>query len=75
MDRRIEKVIRETFKFDNGKIDMRWTSADIPAWDSMGHLSLIMALEKEFSIKFEIDEMFQINNLGDIAHVLGKKLI
>jgi acyl carrier protein len=73
LDQRLEKVIREVFLIEGGVIDENWTSDDIPDWDSVGHLNLIMEIEKEFSIKFEIEEMFEIERLGDILKILKKK--
>lgn len=75
MDKRLEQIIRETFSLkSNEVIDESWTSDDIPKWDSLGHLNMIMAVEKEFNIKFEIEEMFQIQSLGDVNNILQKKV-
>jgi len=70
---RLEKVIREVFEIEAEIIDENWTSEDIPDWDSVGHLNLIMEVEKEFGIKIEIEEMFEIEKLGDITRILQKK--
>jgi acyl carrier protein len=69
----LEKVIREVFLIEGDVIDENWTSDDIPDWDSVGHLNLIMEVEKEFAVKFEIEEMFEIERLGDITKILDKK--
>ncbi len=75
MDKRLEQIIRETFSIkDSEKIEESWTSDDISKWDSLGHLNMIMAVENEFDIKFEIEEMFQIQCLADINNILQKKV-
>ena len=74
MDKRLEKVVREIFSLNNERIEDSWTSDDIFEWDSLGHLNLIMAVEKEFDVKFEIEEMLQIKTLGDIDDILKKKI-
>ncbi|MDQ1351745.1 MAG: hypothetical protein QG657_2050 [Acidobacteriota bacterium] len=73
MDQRLEKVIRGVFPIEAETIDENWTSDDIPDWDSVGHLNLIMAIQKEFNIKIEIEEMFEVEKLGDIIKILQKK--
>ncbi len=73
MDKRMEKVIREVFPIEEEAIDENWTSDDIPDWDSVGHLNLIMEIEKEFEIKIEIEEMFEVEKLGDIIPILEKR--
>jgi acyl carrier protein len=73
LDKRLEKVIREVFDIEAEVLDENWTSDDIPDWDSVGHLNLIMEIEKEYGIKVEIEEMFEIERLGDIHRLLQKK--
>ena len=73
MDKRLEKVIRGVFPIEEEIIDENWTSDDIPDWDSVGHLNLIMEIEKAFDIKIEIEEMFEVEKLGDISRILKKK--
>ncbi|HLP62694.1 MAG TPA: acyl carrier protein [Candidatus Deferrimicrobium sp.] len=73
MNQRLEKVIRGVFPIETETIDENWTSDDIPDWDSVGHLNLIMEIQKEFAIKIEIEEMFEIEKLGDINKLLEKR--
>lgn len=73
MDKRLEKVVRVVFSVGDRSIDESWTSDDVPEWDSVGHLNLIVEIEKEFAVKIEIEEMFEIVQLGDIARILQKK--
>jgi acyl carrier protein len=73
LDVRLEKVIRKVFPIEEEVIDENWTSDDIPDWDSVGHLNLIMEIEKEFNIKIEIEEMFLVEKLGDITKILKEK--
>ncbi len=61
------------FEIPSDTIDENWTSENIPDWDSVGHLNLIMEIEKEFNIKVEIEEMFEIEKLGDITPILLEK--
>ena len=73
MDARLEKVLRNVFPIEGDVIDENWTSDDIPEWDSIGHLNLIMEIEKEFDTKIEIEEMFEVEKLADITRILKMK--
>lgn len=75
MDKRLEQVIRDVFPIETDTIDEKWTSDDIPDWDSVGHLNLIMEIEKAFDVKIEIEEMFEVESLGDITTILDKKKV
>ncbi len=73
LDKRLEKVIRSVFPIDGDTIDENWTSDEIPEWDSVGHLDLMMEIEREFNVKVEIEEMFEVEKLGDLVTILKKK--
>ena len=74
MDKRLEKIIRQVFvRLDGKEIDATWTSDDVDGWDSFGHLTLIVAVEKEFSIKFEVEELFKIRSFSDVEQILQEK--
>ena len=72
---RVKKIVKETFNLKDEKIEDSWTSEDIAGWDSLGHLKLVMAIEKEFNVKFEIEDMFKIQSICDINDFLKKKLL
>ena len=44
-------------------------------WDSLKHIQLILALEKEFSIKFKTSEIEKLNSFKKIVDRLGKKSV
>jgi acyl carrier protein len=73
LHKRLDTVIRSVFALTVPELDPAWTSDDLPQWDSVGHLNLIVAIEKEFNVKIEIEEMFDVQSLGDIEPILRKK--
>lgn len=46
----------------------------IEGWDSILHLNLIMAVEQEFDLQFEPEEMDEMKNIQGITAVLNDKL-
>lgn len=72
MEERVNKVLGSVFTAHNGGFDDDMGPAEIPEWDSMNHLNLIMALGTEFGIEIGFEEMLEIQNIGDIKKVLGK---
>ncbi len=47
----------------------------IDEWDSLKHMSLIVALEEEFSIRFTDNEMTYLLNLELILQVISSKIV
>ena len=70
---RLEEIIAKVFEIDISKIKKEMTPLDIEMWDSLSQLNLISAIEKEFQIKLEIDEIFTVMKIGDIYDLLSKK--
>ncbi len=70
---KLEEIIAKVFELDISKIKKEMTPLDIEMWDSLSQLNLISAIEKEFQIKLEIDEIFTVMKIGDIYDLLSKK--
>jgi len=45
----------------------------VESWDSVQHLNLVLALEEQFGVQFEPDEMDAMKSIGAIAGLLTKK--
>ena len=46
----------------------------IESWDSLKHMNLVVALEEEFSIVFEDDEIIQMLNFALITLIVKDKI-
>lgn len=46
----------------------------LPAWDSLNHLRVVMAAEEEFHVRFDSDEITQIDSLSRFKALLEAKL-
>lgn len=70
---RVEKVFREVFENPSLTVSEQTTAADIPSWDSLAHINLIIALEQEFNIQFMSMEVTSMTCVGDLFVLLEKK--
>jgi len=69
---KIESICTQIF--GEGTVITETTSAsDIEKWDSMNHVTLIAAIEKEFGITFDIMEIIGMTTIGDFVDVVAKK--
>jgi acyl carrier protein len=50
------------------------TAKDVAEWDSLTHISLILAVEKTFAVHFAVGEVEATRNVGDLANLILKKL-
>jgi len=51
------------------------TAADVPGWDSMQMINIIMTVQEKYDIELENDELDRIRCLGDFAKVIANKVL
>jgi acyl carrier protein len=73
VDEKITQAMARTFRVPDAEITMSKKRGDLPGWDSLGHLTVIMEIERELGIRFPMD---QINELQTVAAVcdLARKI-
>jgi acyl carrier protein len=50
------------------------SAKDVPEWDSLIHISLVVAVEKAFSVRFRVGEVEKTNNIGELADLILKRM-
>ncbi|MCI0650276.1 MAG: acyl carrier protein [Planctomycetes bacterium] len=74
MQTEIKEVIAAVFRVDRTLIAANASPDSIPAWDSLGHLQLIQALEQRFGVRFQLREIQTMDTLSNIEAILARKL-
>jgi len=46
------------------------TAKEVPEWDSLMHISILVAIEKDFDIRFRIGEVEKTKNVGEFADLI-----
>ncbi len=70
----VQEIFRDVFDDETLVITDTTNSEDIEDWDSLEHISLIVAMEKEFSMKFDIKEVNKLENVGEMIDLIKRKL-
>lgn len=71
---RVTDIFRDVFDDDELIITDSTNSDDIEDWDSLEHISLIVSMEKEFNLKFDIKEVNKLANVGEMVDLILSKL-
>lgn len=71
---RVQDVFRDIFDDPKLTIVDAMTAADVPDWDSLAHVNLVSALEKEFKLRFAIAEIQELKNVGEMIGLILRKL-
>lgn len=49
------------------------TAADVPEWDSLLHISLVLAVEQGFGVRFRVGEVEGTSNVGEFCDLILKR--
>ena len=65
---RLRAVFVEALALDGGAdvdVDVeRLAFRDVPAWDSVGHMSLVAAIEDEFDVRLDTDQVVGLSSFA-----------
>ena len=74
----LQDVFRRVFDDDDLEITEATSAADIDGWDSMAHINLIIAIEKQFGVSFSASEIAALGrrgqNVGSMMDLLSAKI-
>ena len=70
----VAEVIRENFEDDTLKISADTTAADVPGWDSIAHIELMISVEDRFGIRFTTSESAAMKNVGQMVEFMSRRL-
>lgn len=66
-------LMRDTFDDGALTLSMSTTSDDVAEWDSANHVLLMVAIEAEFGVRFETDEITAPENVGELVDLIQNK--
>lgn len=73
--KKINEIFIEVMDLDdNFKLSENMTAEDIEEWDSLTHIQLITALEKNFGIKFTAKEVMEWDDVQDCIDSIESKI-
>ena len=70
---KLNTVFRDNFDDDGINLTDSTSSEDIEDWDSLEQINLVVAIQDAFGIKFNIDEVNAMKNVGEMADAILEK--
>lgn len=71
---RLTEIFHEVFDDQSIVPTPEMKAGDVPEWDSLNHINLIVAIEARFKIKFKSTELESLRNVGHLVELIEKKL-
>jgi acyl carrier protein len=70
---KLEEIFRELFDEYEGPVTRELTAHDVEQWDSLGHIQLMVMIEKIMKMRFSAEEVRQLANLGELVDLIRTK--
>ena len=67
---RVNDLFRELFDDDDIVVSETTTAKEVEGWDSLAHISVILAVEREFRIKLAAAEVGSLKNVGQMIDLI-----
>jgi acyl carrier protein len=71
---RLRRVILRELRLEAFELEDGTLAHDVPGWDSLAHVKVLAAVEKEFGITFRSLEVLRLKNVGDLQALVDRKL-
>lgn len=69
---RLQSIFDDIF-LDEVVVTPELSAHDVEEWDSLLHISLVVAVEEAFGIRFRVGEVEATKNVGDFADLIMKR--
>lgn len=71
--KQVQEIFRDILDDEEILLEDSTTADDVEGWDSLTHIQLIVAIEKQFKIKFTSKEILSWRNIGEMLDSIASK--
>jgi acyl carrier protein len=71
---RLKGVILRELKLETAELRDDTVASEVPGWDSLSHVRILTAVEKEFGIQIRALEVIRLKNVGDLQALVERKM-
>jgi acyl carrier protein len=70
---RLATIMRKVFDEDDVVFRDSLTADDVDGWDSLSHVGFLVAVEKNFGLRFTSSEIDGFKNVGEMLDVIVQR--
>ena len=70
--KQLNDIFIEVLDHEEIVISESTTAADVEEWDSLMHIVLVVAVEKEFNIRLNASEVGKLGNVGEMIRLIER---
>lgn len=66
MEQKVIEIIAKILGVDIEDIEMDTSIGDLPGWDSLHHLQIIVELQNEFNVEYSQEDLAELEDISDL---------
>jgi acyl carrier protein len=70
----LKTAILRALRLDDWDITNDTKASEIPGWDSLNHVNVVLEVEKSFNIHFKGAEVLRLKNIGELQNLVDAKV-
>ncbi len=70
----LHPIFADVLDQPNIKLSSDSSGYNVDGWDSLAHINLVTAIEKQYNIRFALGELQDLRNLGEMVELIRHKL-
>ena len=64
-------ILEDVLEEDNLAIGESTRAQDVPSWDSLNHVRLLVHIEREYGVSFPVDSIERLQNVGELIALVN----
>ena len=72
--KKVNDIFIDVLDNEDIKLESATMAKDIEEWDSLNHIQLVVAIEKQFKLRFTSSEINSWKNVGEMCQAIEKSL-
>lgn len=70
----VQEMAADVFMVARQQVSAETSPQNLESWDSVQHLSLVLALEEKFALQFSPEEIDHMQTIGQVVELVERKL-
>lgn len=71
---KVNDIFKDVFNREDLVINFETTAKDVEDWDSLRQITLIEVIEDEFNMRFTMDEVVGMENVGSMIDIILSRI-
>lgn len=70
---KLQAIVQDVLDNESLHIIEQTVATDVEGWDSLAHINILSQIEREFGVRFSLDELARFSTVGKIVDAVQQK--